>query len=144
MRLFRTLAVLTSLLVHPAFLYAQAPPQGTVTGIVTDQSTHTPLENANVVLRSRADSTRVAGTTTATDGRFTFTSVPLGAYFVECGLIGHASFRSPVFLLSAASQRITLRTIALKPSALLLDEVAISSERSLFNNAIDRRVYNVD
>jgi outer membrane receptor protein involved in Fe transport len=59
-------------------------------------------------------------------------------------LIGHASFRSPEFRLSEAGPRITLRTISLKPSALLLDELVVASEGSLFNNAIDRRVYNVD
>jgi outer membrane receptor protein involved in Fe transport len=140
----RTLAVLLGLLLGPGVLNAQVTTQGTVTGLVTDQSTHAPLENASVILRSRADSTRVTGMTTAADGRFTFTQVPWGPYFVECGLIGHASFRSPVFLVGEASPRITLRTISLKPSALVLDEVVISSERSLFSHTIDRRVYNVD
>ncbi len=144
MKLSRSLAVLTLLFLYPGPLRAQVPTQGTVTGLVTDPSTRAPVENASVVLRNRADSTRVAGTTTLGDGRFTFTHVPLGAYLVECSLIGHASFRSPVFRLSEASPRITLRAISLKPSALLLDEVVVSSERSLFNNAIDRKVYNVD
>ena len=137
------LAVL-ALLLHPGPLRAQVPTQGTVTGLVTDASARAPLENASVVLRSRADSTRVSGTTTAADGRFAFSRVPLGDYIVECSLIGHVSFRSPVLLLSEANPRITLRTISLRPSALVLDEVVISSERSLFNHTIDRKVYNVE
>ena len=144
MRRCLSLAVLALLLLHPGSLSAQIPTDGTVTGIVTDASTHAPLENASVVLRSRADSTRVVGTTTGKDGGFVFSHVPPGAYVVECSLIGHTSFRSPEFLLSPASLRMDLRTISLKPSALLLDEVVITSERSLFNHSIDRRVYNVD
>lgn len=144
MKLCRSLAVLILLLVHPGPLCAQVPAEGAVTGIVTDQSTHAALENANVVLRSRGDSARVVGTTTLKDGGFVFAHVPLGAYVVECSLIGHTSFRSPEFLLRPASPRMNLRTISLKPSALLLDEVVISSERSLFNDTIDRRVYNID
>jgi outer membrane receptor protein involved in Fe transport len=144
MKLRRSLPFLTTFLFYANLVSAQVPAQGTVTGLVTHPSTHAPLENAIVVLRSQADSSRVAGATTAADGRFTLANVPLGAYFVECSLIGHASFRSRVFLLSEASPRITLRTISLKPSALLLDEVVINSEKSLFNHAIDRRVYNVD
>jgi len=144
MKQYRSLAVLALLMTCPGALHAQVPAEGTVMGVVTDQSTHAPLENANVVLRSRADSTRVVGSTTAKDGAFVFAHVPLGAYVVECGLIGHVGFRSPEFVLSPASPRMDLHTISLKPSALVLDEVVIRSERSLFNNAIDRRVYNVD
>jgi outer membrane receptor protein involved in Fe transport len=125
-------------------LHAQAAVQGTVTGLVTDPSTHAPLENANVVLRSQADSTRAVGTTTAKDGGFTFAHVPLGAYVVECSLIGRARFRSPVFLLSDASPSMTLATISMNPAALVLHEVEISSQRTLFSHTADRRVYNVD
>jgi outer membrane receptor protein involved in Fe transport len=136
-------AVLVLLLLHPGLAHAQAHGEGAVTGLVTEASTHAPLEGANVVLRSRADSTRVVGTTTAADGRFAFAHVPLGAYVVECGLIGHVGFRSPVFVLGEANPRMALRTVNLKPSVLVLDELVVSSERSLFNHSIDRRVYNV-
>jgi outer membrane receptor protein involved in Fe transport len=122
----------------------QAPVAGTVFGIVTDQSTHAPLENASVVLRSRADSTKVLGMATPKDGSFFFSNVPPGAYVVECSLIGHTSFRSPEFVIGPANSRVDLKTISLKPSVLVLDEVVIRSERSLFNSNIDRRVYNID
>ncbi len=142
MKLCGSLAVLTLLLADPG--QAQVPTEGAVTGVVADSSTHAPLENASVALRSRADSTRVIGTITPKDGGFAFTRVPLGSYVVECSLIGHKPFRSPVFELSEASPRITLPTIALKPTALLLEEVEVSAKRNLFDHAIDRRVYNVD
>ncbi len=145
MRLLHGLAVIAMLLIHPGTLRAQAPAAGgTVAGIVTDASTHAPLEDASVVLRSRTDSTRIVGTTTLKEGGFLFSHVAPGAYVVECSLIGHRSFRSPEFVISQANPRVNLRTISLKPSALVLDEVVISSERSLFNHSIDRRVYNVD
>jgi outer membrane receptor protein involved in Fe transport len=144
MKLHGALAFSALLLLIPGLLHAEEATQGTVTGLVTDQSTHAPLDNASVVLRGRADSTQVAGTTTDKDGGFAFTQVPAGAYFLECSLIGHVSFRSAVFQLSEASSRMALRTISLKPSALVLDEVVISSERSLFHHDIDRKVYNVD
>jgi outer membrane receptor protein involved in Fe transport len=123
---------------------AQAPADSTVRGRVIDASTHAPLEDASVVLRSRSDSTRVLGTVTNKAGEFVISRVPPGAYVLECSLIGHKSFRSPELVLDAAHPGANLRTISLKPSALVLDEVVISSERSLFNNSIDRRVYNID
>ena len=144
MKLVRSLAVLVFLPLSAGLLRAQVPTLGTVTGFVTDPSAKVPLENASVVLRSQADSTRIVGTTSGKDGAFTFTHLPLGAYVLECSLIGHASFRSPVFVLSEASPKIDFPTIALKSAVLLLDETEVSSEKSLFNHAMDRRVYNVD
>src|SRR5204863_9691981 len=133
-------AVLGCLLLSADLLRAQVPAQGTVAGIVTGESTKAALENARVVLSSRADSSEIVGTTSAKDGAFTFTHVPLGAYVLECSLIGHVSYRSPVFLLSEASPKIDFPTIALEPAVLLLDETEVSSEKSLFNHAMDRRV----
>jgi outer membrane receptor protein involved in Fe transport len=143
MRLFFLPAIL-ALLLHPVALHAQAITEGRVTGIVTDQSSGAPLENASVVLRSRTDSTRVLGTASLKDGSYAFSRVPFGAYVVEGSLLGHTSARSPQFVLGPANPGAHLRPLALKPSALVLDEVVIRSERSLFNHNIDRRVYNVD
>ena len=120
----RSLAVLAIFLVHPGTLHAQAPAEGTVTGILVDQSTHAPLESVGVVLRSRADSTRVLGTTTLKDGTFVIAHVPLGAYVVKCSLVGHTSFRSPEFQLSPTSLRMDLGTVSLKPAVLVLDEIS--------------------
>ena len=130
------------LLLQPGWVHAQATHEGTVTGIVTDQESHAPLENATVALRSRTDSTRVVGTTTHKDGAFAFVDVPLGPYVLECSLIGHSSFRSPPFVLTPANPRVD-RAISMKQSVLVMDEVVITSEKSLFNHAIDRRVYSV-
>src|SRR5690242_678622 len=115
MKLCRSLVVLTSFLLRAGLVHAQEALQGSVEGVVTEPATHAPLENASVVLRSQTDSTRVVGTVTGKDGAFAFPHVPLGAYVVECSLIGHVSFRSPVFVLSEASPRMVLKSIALKP-----------------------------
>jgi len=131
------------LLLQPGPAHAQAIPDGAITGIVTDQESHAPLENVTVALRSQADSTRVIGTATHKDGGFAFSHVPLGPYILECSLIGHISFRSPGFVLTPAKPRMD-RAISMKQSVLVMDEVVIQSEKSLFNHAIDRRVYHVD
>ena len=145
-RRFRSgaLTFLILLLASPATLRAQVPFDGTVSGAVFDASTHAPLEDASVVLRGRSDTTRVSGTTAAKDGSFLFAHVRAGTYVVECSQIGHRSLRTPEFTLDAAKPAMRLPGLALKASALVLDEVVISSARSLFNQNIDRRVYNVD
>lgn len=144
LRQFLLMAILTMLLFSPNNTHAQATHEGVVSGIVNDKSTHGPLDGANVVLRNRSDSTRVAGMAAHRDGAFEFTRVPWGTYVVECGFIGHTGFRTREFKLGPASPSISLGTISLKQSVLVLDEVVIGAERSLFDTAIDRRVYNVD
>lgn len=139
------LALLAAILLfQPGLVHAQAPIDGSVTGVVVDPSNRGGLEDATVALRSRADSTRVVGTITAKDGGFSFTHVPLGSYVVECSLIGHTPFRSPPFTLTEATPHVALPTISLKPTTLVLKEVEVSANRGLFGQNADRRVYNVD
>ena len=137
MRLWRSLPVLFMLCAYSGVPNAQTPTESSVTGTVTDASTHALLENVHVVLQSRADSTRIATITTTRDGAFEFAHVPPGAYILECSLIGHVSFRSPEFVLGQTNLRMAMRTIALAPSVLVLDDGEVehgqrgSSEYSL-------------
>ena len=143
MSLAGALVLTATLIAAPAPSLAQIPADGTVRGLVTDAATHEPLAGANVVLRSRADSTRVTGMSASADGAFRFARVAFGAYVVECSQIGHRSLRTPAFTLDAANPNVDLRTLALRASALVLDEVEVATERSVFSHDIDRRVYNV-
>jgi hypothetical protein len=140
----RGLFLLLILLVLPSVLHAQSAGEGVVGGVVTDSTSRAPLENATVILRGRSDSTRVFRTVTAPDGRFSFLHVPFGAYVVECGIVGHASHRTPEFAVGATSSTVTLGTIALRGSTLMLEEVDVRSERKLFSQGVDRKVYNID
>ncbi len=136
--------LLTLLLLFPAFVYAQSSTEGTVTGILSDRETKAPLDRANVVLISNADSSVVSRTMTDKKGVFTFERVRPGSYGVVCTFIGRRTFRSAQFAINAGHPRVDLGPIALAESPLALDEVAVTSQRSLFNQTIDRKVYNID
>jgi outer membrane receptor protein involved in Fe transport len=125
-------------------LAAQAMGGGTVSGILTSKSTGRPLDFANVVLRSKTDTSMVKGTNTDGTGKFIFSGIPAGGYFVDCGFIGYRTFRSYVFAIDARHLKIDLGTIPMAESALAGDEVDVTAEKALFNNTIDRKVYNVD
>src|SRR5689334_1865783 len=139
---------LSFLLLGPAVAFAQTPSSppaaaaGTVSGAVTDAVTHEPLEYASVALRSRSDTTRVTGTLTDAKGAFTFANVLPGSYIVECSMMGRKSWRSSPFAVGSAG--VALGAIPLKASVMLLDEIEVRSERSLFHTDVDRRVYNVE
>ena len=144
MWLIRSLAPLLLLLLAPWRALAQGGATGEVSGTVVDKSTLAPLEGAHVVLRGRSDSTTVRSIAAAKDGSFTFVRGAPGTYVVECSVIAHASLRTPEFAVGPSGQRVDLHALALKPAALVLDEVEVHSERTLFRHDVDRRVYNVD
>jgi len=83
-------------------------------------------------------------TATDKDGKFVFTGVPAGEYVLECSFIGHESYHSPYFTIDPRHLKIDLKPISMTESAFALDEVVVTSEKKLFNYAIDRKVYNVD
>jgi outer membrane receptor protein involved in Fe transport len=132
------------ILIIAGTLTAQNPGIGTVSGKLTEKSTNAPLENANAFLLSTADSSLVNGTVTDNRGKFSFTNVRHGDYFVKCDYIGYASFYSPSFRIDTRHEKMDLGTISMAESALALDQVVITSEKPLFDNAIDRKVYNID
>ncbi len=125
-------------------LFAQPSGEGVVSGTIKDKATSEPLGFANVTLVNKADTSLVRATTSDEDGRFVFTAVPAGDYLIECSYIGHESYRSPYFTIDARRLKIDLKPIAMTESAFALDEVVVTSEKKLFNYAIDRKVYNVD
>jgi len=71
---------------------ARADVTASITGVVEDALMH-PLGKASVVLHGASGET-VARTTTAPDGKFQFTAIPIGDYTVEASSPGRSS-RSP-------------------------------------------------
>jgi outer membrane receptor protein involved in Fe transport len=137
------LLLLLPAIVFPAIVRAQTP-DCVVTGVIKDEASHAPLERANVVLLDQDDPSKVLRTMAGKDGAFAFAHVPPGSYIVECSFIGHKSFRSPAFVLSEAHRQMDLQIITLQQSIFALDEVVITSEKNIFKNTIDRKVYNIN
>jgi len=143
MKLFHVIASLALLLAAIPGAHAQGNP-GVVSGVITDASTHAPLENVSVALRNTADQKVVTSMMTAKDGKFRLAGVPMGSYVVECQVLGHKSSRSAPFVLGEGHQRQDMGTLALEGSVVMLKEVEVQTERETFNPSLDRRRYNVD
>ncbi len=128
----------------PAGLKSQDDSKGTIRGQVFDQTSKHPLEQVNVVLQKLPDSSLVTGKATDKTGGFMFADVPPGEYFLRWSLIGYKSRSSPSILIDPEHKNANLGKISLVETAVSLDEVLVTREKSLFNNSIDRKVYNVD
>ncbi len=125
-------------------LGAQENNLGTIRGSVIDDSTKSPVEFVNVVLRIKDDSTIVTGKVTNQTGKFDFTNVPAGQYFITFSMVGYKEKKTPVFLIDPQHQHLNLGKVRLVATAVSLGEVQVTAEKALYNATIDRKVYNVD
>ena len=124
-------------------LVAQSHSAGGISGTVLSESTKKPLEFVNVVVLKASDSTLVTGTVTDEKGRFQIGNVPTGVYVIRYSLLGFGEKRSATFNIDSDRKEFKAGTILLKETALNLGEVTVTAQKSLFNSAIDRKVYNV-
>lgn len=101
------------------------------------------MEFVNVVLRSKVDSTIVAGTETDSKGQFVFSNVAAGDYFIRLSFIGYKERVTSLHKIDAANKSWNLGVISMTEGAVSLDEVLVTAQKALFTNSIDRKVYNV-
>lgn len=102
------------------------------------------MEYVNVVLRHRSDSSLATGQVSDKDGKFNFTNVQGGEYFVHFSMVGFAEKSTDFFIIDPRHQKLNLGTITLVASAVKLNEVVVTAEKPLFTTSVDRKVYNVD
>jgi outer membrane receptor protein involved in Fe transport len=125
-------------------LQAQNNKIGTIKGIVVNESTRRPIEFVNVVLQNKADSILITGTVTDKNGIFELVNIPIGEFIIKCRLLGYKEKKTASFKIDDQHKRPNLGTIALVETTISMDEVMVTSQKTLFNNAIDRKVYNVE
>lgn len=122
----------------PYFLQAQ---QAQIQGKVLQQDNNNPLEFANISLLTAADSSFVTGTFSEIDGSFELQAAE-GSYLIEVRFIG---FEATYLAIEVQdSKRLKLDPILVYSDAEMLDEVTVTSMRSMFQSDIDKRVYNMD
>jgi outer membrane receptor protein involved in Fe transport len=114
-----------------------------ITGIVKDESNSRPIEFVNVLLQNSRDSNKVDGTVTNKEGKFSFTNVHPGEYLIQLSFIGYKWKIIPEVKINKQNQTLDLGIILLEDTTVTLDEVMINSNKTLFNNTIDKKIYNV-
>jgi hypothetical protein len=98
---------------------------------------------ANVLLIALPDSQQVAGNTANVQGKFEFSNLKLGSYFLKISYLGSKNYQSPVIRLGA--DPITLPAIFLLPAKVQqLGEVVVKSTRPLVVQEDDKTVINVE
>jgi outer membrane receptor protein involved in Fe transport len=116
---------------------------GIVTGKVIDSTTNEPVEFANILFFSQADSTLVTGGISGQGGIFAIEQVPFGRYYTEVKFIGFETSLPGNFAINPQQMQANLGTIELTPTMENLEAVVITGERAMLTHNLDRRVYNV-
>jgi len=123
--------VILSLLILCFFGIAPVFPQQTssISGFVTDASSGETLLLANILLTG---TTR--GGTTNNAGYYTLTGLEAGTYILVCRYIGYQPFEQEIFLTAGENRRLD---IEMTPDDIVIDEVVVSAERTIEEEARD-------
>jgi ferric enterobactin receptor len=121
---------------------AQSKPNGIISGKVFDKSTNAPLEYATVTVINKKTGKTVTGTVTDIKGAFVLPNIPFDNYLINFEYIGYEKQTLDNILLSSAKRSVTLGTLSLNPSTHNLGGVTVVGDKPVFENKIDKIVYN--
>lgn len=114
----------------------------TLSGMVKDKSSHTPLSYVNIVLAAEKDSAFVSGTISNEEGRFSISNIKPGNYYLEFSFIGYRTARQPLYV-GTLSDFLNMATVELTEDAKLLREVVISSTQDAVSEKLDKKTFSV-
>ncbi|PQA97777.1 TonB-dependent receptor [Chryseobacterium shigense] len=117
-------------------LWAQ---NGQVTGIIHEKS-GTPAAYVTITVKESSDKPIAAGISDA-KGIFRLENIPTGNYMISYSLTGFQTISNPVQL--ALTEKVNVGTIILEPDTKLLQEVAITGQRSSVSLKLDKKVFEV-
>lgn len=133
---------LFSLITFMLCLHAAASADAGIRGILKEKNTGLTVEYATVALHDAGTGRMTAGCMTDADGRFAFSGVNEGTYYVECSFVGFKTVRSKSFEVGHG-QTVDIGTVYLEDDGKMLDEVVVEGRKPTFTAALDRKVYNV-
>jgi len=120
------------------------PPQGILTGSITDKKTGIPIEYANVVLYKTKDSTMINGVITDKKGNFRIEKVPFGNFYIKVNFIGYKSGIVSSIMIKPDAPIKNLGDIFLETSSTMIEGATITGEKDQMEYNLDKKVVNVD
>lgn len=147
--MFNHLCLFLLVFTQPFLAFAQnqaakeRPKIGTISGIIIDEETNTPLPYSSVSLFNQRDSTLVTGAISDDDGKFTITEVPIGLFFLKIQFIGYQTERIDSIRITPQNRNIKLETINILPNTTDFQDVEIEGKKDVFRTEIDKRIFDV-
>jgi ferric enterobactin receptor len=122
---------------------SQQPPAaaGEIRGSVVDAEGGAPVPAASVAVWSRADSVLVAGAVAGPDGAFRVEGLRPGTYFLRVSAMGYDPKKTDGLEIGPASPRAAVGAVSLTRSAVALEGIVVTGERTAVAIAPDRNTY---
>ncbi len=118
---------------------ALAHGQHTVSGVVADSITTSPVEFANVIIKPQGGDSIIAGTITDLDGKFELSNIANGNYDLFLSFIGYNQKVMPI----TVAGKLELGQVAFAPSSTALDVAEVVAHKQLIVKNSEKTVYNV-
>ena len=133
--------LLISLLVFPALLGAQSA-KATLSGMVKDAATKSPLSFVTVMFKSAKDSSLISGSISNEEGRFSATDLSSGTYILELSLVGYRHMVQNIEV-GKLSSFLDLGIIELQAEAIQLGEVVVSGQQDEVSSRMDKKTFSL-
>ncbi len=135
---------LASLMVLPGFAVYAETENGSITGIIVDDSTTAPVSYASVALLSAADSSILNGMITNDQGKFQFTDLPYGKYNLKVTFVGYKPVLIKDLEVSRQNKTIDLQNLKIQEDFKKLEEAVIVGQRLKGEEKVDRTVFTIN
>lgn len=144
MRFSRWLLLFTAILLSGLPAHSQSTAVARITGHITDAQTKAPIELAEVALLKSSDNKAISGAYTNEKGNFSLEHLAYGTYILRIRFIGYKNNYVNNVVLDATHQHLNYPHLTLQPDSVKLKSVTVTGEKSVFQNTIDKKVFNVD
>lgn len=117
--------------------------QGTVNGTILDEQ-NKPVDFVTIGLFKSSDSSLVKTALTTANGKFEFSNITTGSYYVKVNNMGYENYKGKVFVLTEQNLNHALGDIKLKPTSKTLNTVSVTAIKPLIERKTDKVVMNVE
>ncbi|GHB34365.1 TonB-dependent receptor domain-containing protein [Mongoliitalea lutea] len=115
-----------------------------ILGKIFEKDKDEPIPYAAVSLIDATTDKTVAGAVAGFDGEFILANFGDGTYKIQISFMGFQSYSSQPITISATNFRVDLGKIQLETEAVALQEVTVTGQRDLFEEKVDRTIYNAE
>lgn len=115
----------------------------TLSGMVKDRISKTPLPYVSVVVKTEQDSVFVTGTISNDEGRFSLTGIKPGNYVLDVSFIGYKASKQPLYV-GSLSPFLDLAIVELEENTQALEEVNITAKQDDVSGKMDKKTFSVE
>lgn len=130
-----------SLILCLPILAQQSPKKGTLSGIILEDGSASPLPFASIGIYTTTDSL-VSGGLSDDNGKFQI-DVSIGQFYALVEFMGYEPLKTNSFSITKESPSHDLGHIKMKTTAGDLDEVVVQGEKTIMELSLDKRIFNV-